>query len=350
TVNAIHVRSVDKTGKVLVDIVVASASSDASFVSGLGCDQGVPHVSGSGYAVGINADQSLIGPSAQLLDVHVTGVALPSTGGSDSATVEHTGPLSLMGHTILESNAAYSDTNGTVDIASDTAHAFTESQIEKLHLLDQDPDPGAESFLITADAVHAESTSDASAASATSTGDSYVVNLQIAGHDVCTDVGIDGRCHPDANTAISVGPAVLVILNEQIADPSGTGATGLDVNAIHVFILGRDNPLGLPVGAEIIIGHAHSDSKSAEASVQPATPAAASVVITKDGVRLPSPASVHAAPARTAPKTRVGSTPPLTAPRVGSAGTPLGTAPVSRPAPAENDGVIAGVTGVLKPF
>lgn len=282
-VNAIHVRVLENDpgdaipGTAVLDVIVAHADSSASFLSGEVCIRG-PHVSGSGFALGITADESALDPDT-LLDVEVGSVFLPSTGGEDDATLKHVGPISVSGtQTVVESNTAFAHTEGTVDSAANTGSASTYAQIEDLKLLDTDAGP-AESFLLTAGLVRAESTSSASGSptsdppTAASTGKTVLANVDVAGvGDVCDllfgplPAALD-QCEPAPNTVLLGIPDAVIVLNEQTPGPSGPGVTELTVNAIHIYVLGQNNPFGLPANAQIIVASAHSDAASGDGEV-----------------------------------------------------------------------------------
>jgi len=71
--------------------------------------------------------------------------------------------------------------------------------------------------------------------------------------------------NPPPNTTILIPGIGSVTLNEQTCDGggappcSGSTSSGIRVRAIHLIV---DNPnaLGLPQGANIIVGEAHADS------------------------------------------------------------------------------------------
>ena len=265
TINAIHVTVTDGSGAVLTDVVVASAASSATFESGLKCDDGTPHVSGVGFAYGQTADEDILDDSNTLQDGMVARVMLPNLGGEETSTVKHVGPISIADQMIAESNAAFAHTIGSTDPDADAATAATQAQIEALRLIETAPGE----HLITADKVRAEVSADATGdPTAGTTGTTILENLVIGGTDVCATLGLESVCTPDPNTVIEV-PGLLVILNEQIVGPSGPSMADLTVNAIHIHVLGEDNPLDLPVGVEIIVASAHADARSADAVADP---------------------------------------------------------------------------------
>ena len=116
--NGIHVKVTDPAGNIIADIIIAHAECKASF--GPVCEE-FAHVSGSGYVVGVNADETLIDPLNQLLHNEIGSVRLPSTGGSDDATLKRIGPISGSGTTLVDSNTAFSHTEGVVDNTGNTA-------------------------------------------------------------------------------------------------------------------------------------------------------------------------------------------------------------------------------------
>lgn len=81
-----------------------------------------------------------------------------------------------------------------------------------------------------------------------STQGSHFVNLRVAGVPVAVDA--------PPNTKIALRGIGYVIINEQSV-PSPTSRARTQVNGLHVFVT-KDNALGLPVGAEIIVAHADS--------------------------------------------------------------------------------------------
>jgi len=278
TVNAIHVNITSGTTTVL-DLVVAHADASASFGNS-NCEP-TPAVSGAGFVVGIAAGQEpLTDPTGLLVNGEVGRVDLPSTGGSDDATVLHVGPITDQPPTttLVESDTASSHTTGTVG-PGDTASSATHSEVENLRLLDTGTAPT--NPLISADAVQAQCTSTANSTSKSSTGSTTLVGLSIGGTDICSSLMLDPLCTPAPNTDIfpaGTGGPVLVRLNEQVCDNGGTlathcadgsvpGHTGITVNAIHIFILGEGNPGGLPIGADIVVSSATCDAQTVAQTV-----------------------------------------------------------------------------------
>jgi hypothetical protein len=239
-VNGIHVKvhALD-----LADLVVSHADSKASFPSGIGCGGSIPSVSGSGYALGVNLrpDSS---DGIDLGNVKVAEVNLPSTGGQDDAVL-----ASVDVPDVVKATAAEAHTTGEItdkDGDNEPVEAHTLARTAGLNLLD-----GA----ITARVI--EATSDSTPAA--SSGSTTIAELVIGGTNVCEALGLESLCTPEPNTELIIpGGPVIVELNEQIPEPGG-----LTVNAVHIWVLGKGNPFGLPVGADIVISNAHSDAHGA---------------------------------------------------------------------------------------
>ncbi len=103
--------------------------------------------------------------------------------------------------------------------------------------------------LVTASAVHAVANSAASGAGASSNGNgSSLLNLMI--------LGIPVVANPAPNTNVTLPGIGTVVLNEQIVHNTVT-TTNITVNMIHVRVT-LANGLGLPIGTNIIVGHAFS--------------------------------------------------------------------------------------------
>ena len=241
-VNGIHVKVhlLD-----LVDLIVSHSESSASFPSGLGCGGQIPAVSGSAYALGIN-----LKPDSEdgidLGSVKVAEVNLPITGGEDKATL-----LDVNVPGVVAAGVAGAGTEGEITDGDDEdtvpIEATSEAHVANADLLDG---------TITAEVIDVISHSEVGQEP---TGETKIVDLEIGGTDVCEAIGLQSICTPEPNTTLLIpGGPILVVLNEQIPEPGG-----LTVNAVHIWILGKDNPFGLPIGADIVIANAHSDAHPA---------------------------------------------------------------------------------------
>ena len=231
-VNGIHVVVYDLALTPIdesTDLIVSHAETSAAYPSGLACDAAIPAVSGRAAAV----ETANLTPDAT--NVVIAEVILPITGGTRSASLADV-DLPSVG----TSDSAFTSTQGSIS-GDGSPQASSSAQIKGLDLL---------GGTITATLVQATSSSTA----AGSTGDAVIADLEIAGIPVCVE------CDPDVDEVLLGIPDTVILLNEQIPEPGG-----LTVIAIHIFVVGEGNPLGLPVGAEILISSAHSDVHAADA-------------------------------------------------------------------------------------
>ncbi|MCA1832800.1 MAG: DUF11 domain-containing protein, partial [Actinobacteria bacterium] len=384
--NGIHVTVEDPAGRIVHEVIVAHAETSASAPSTLGCGATAPHVSGEGYSLGVEVDDALLdddssnfdNPQHVLVDGRVGEVLLPSTGGDVKSTLAHVGPISLDGdNTLAESGTAENHTTGALD----PLHADTTSEIESLQLLDNNSAADAEEFLLTADAVKSESHSFMDGNTATSEGSTTLVDVRLNGTEICgalglQDPGVNGApmCSPKPNTVLLGIPDAVVVLNEQLAG-SGDGASSLTVNAIHIYVLGGDNPFGLPAAADVIVSSSHSDIAvaGAEGITESRNPAGPTVICfplhgdcpvedpaaqsnaTASGVPAPAAAPAPAPAAATAP---LAPSAPVKAPAASAPVAPAAPAPAA-PAPAApttttqpaqegfiSDNTLSGLVGV----
>ncbi len=225
-VNGIHV-SVPG----VADVIVSHADSSASFASRLGCTSPPgPHVSGRAVAL------DLFNVTPNLAHANVAEVILPSTGGVEDSGVIVGLPLDL--GTV---SAIHTHTEGQI---TDPEAAHSLAHVADLNLLGVPP------------AIHAtliEATSDTTLGG--SSGGTTIQDLIIGPNSpICPTL-----CQPTPNTVLLLNSGtIIVMLNEQIP-----GDGSLTVNAVHIWIVGKGNPLGLPVGAEVVISGAHSDAHPA---------------------------------------------------------------------------------------
>jgi hypothetical protein len=255
TVNAVRVTVRDVTDpanpKPEVDIIIGHADSRVDRFSNTTCTETGGEVSGNGFVVGIDADETAIDPIRELVRTRIGEVVLPSRGGSDDAHLDHIGPIvdPSSGNLALESQTAFSHTEGQV---TDQPQSATESAIEKLRAFDQGKGPQ-----VSADLVRAECTSSADSGD---TAKTTIAGLVLGGNDVCQQLQLGSACTPDPNTHVTNSGDLDVILNEQTPDASKDGCSGITVNAVHIHALGPGNSIGLPLGADVIISKAHCDS------------------------------------------------------------------------------------------
>jgi len=102
--------------------------------------------------------------------------------------------------------------------------------------------------VITADVLTATATASKHGASFSTSGDTTVVNLVVNGMP---------ESAPVPNTVIPLPGVGTLTVNEQISHVTSSSAS-MVVNALHIH-LGAANPLGLPAGADIIVGHARAE-------------------------------------------------------------------------------------------
>jgi hypothetical protein len=237
SVNGLHVIVHDRDGTPVdeaSEIVLAHAEAAAAFAS-VTCRTG-PAMSGTATIVEIS------GPEPSVVDTLAAGrVDLSATGGHEewqAADIDLPAPVGTID--VATSRVEGSRNMGAaLDGSQDTGEAHAIAQVAEAHLLMDS---------INARAIEARADCDLSGC----TGDSLIAELVLAGTNLCNALGLASTCEPAPNTEISLPAAgVLVRLNEQIQDAEPHGLT---VNAIHVFVLGEGNPMGLPVGAEILIG------------------------------------------------------------------------------------------------
>ena len=264
-VNAIHVFGTIAGGVQPIDIIVGHAEASAAYQGATTC-QARPHVSGAAFVVGLDANVPLVDPNHHLVDGKALYVVLPSDGGNLNATQASVGPVGYGGATLISSNTAFSHTEGTVNVALDTAAASSYAQVEQLRVADVPQAPA----LLGANVVRAECSASADAQAAASIGDTKLLGVSLLGIQLCDALGLDALCNPAPNTNLLASPlGTLIRLNEQRCDNGGTvasgcsdgtvpGATGITVNAIHVYVLSFPNPLGL--SADLIVSSAHCDA------------------------------------------------------------------------------------------
>jgi hypothetical protein len=161
--------------------------------------------------------------------------------GTDGETLEnHTGNVSAgNGGEVLIADETLS-TGRTTSTASSSSMRFT-SRVEGLNALNG---------LITAAAVTAVSKTDIDANSITgNTDDSRFGNLQIAGKKFSPTVS--------PNTRVKLPGIGFVVLNKVTENGNGKSSGKVTVHMIEINIT-QDNSFNLPVGAQIVVGHATS--------------------------------------------------------------------------------------------
>lgn len=213
-VNGLHITLLNGTA----DVVVSHAESKAKFPTGTPCNGTGPYVIGGA----VIASEYVVSPIVQQY-LEVNPIILPSTGGDVSATIDAL-TLAPLG---TASNTGGDSTHGTLS----PLQAHSSAEVDNTVLLG-----GA----IKADVIK----STASATSSTLSGSTTILNLRIG------NLPISVLANPSPNTVIiDVTRTLKLVVNEQIV---GSGHV-IAVNAIHLYVLGPGNPLGLPVGSSLII-------------------------------------------------------------------------------------------------
>jgi hypothetical protein len=76
-----------------------------------------------------------------------------------------------------------------------------------------------------------------------------IAKVVLGGQDLCVLLGLTSTCTPPPNTKLlDLSKTLTIVLNEQL---TSNGVT--TVNAVHVYVLGAGNPLGLPIGSDLVI-------------------------------------------------------------------------------------------------
>ncbi len=236
TVNMIrvHITSLAVTGDA-VDVV---AQAHADFPQPAGCPALVGTVSGNATIVNEQTN-----PSA--LAVVVGFVSIPPQGGHDHQDLDQ------LSTSLVSGGTSVSDSAGTVLGSSSNSSSFAKAQ--DVCVL---PVNGSCTAFASAIISQANSSSGRGISSSDAQGTS-LLGLSVGGTSVSDN--------PPPNTTVLLPGIGSVTLNEQTCDGggappcSGTTSSGIRVRAIHV-IVNNPNALGIPQGADVIVGEAHADS------------------------------------------------------------------------------------------
>jgi hypothetical protein len=239
TVNMIrvHITSLAPTGEA-IDVVVSHAQAHAGFPQPTGCPALAGTVSGDATIVNEQTNPSQ-------LPAIVGFVSIPPQGGHDHQDLDQ------LSTSLVSGGTSVSDSAGTVLSSGSNSSSFTKAQ--NVCLL-----PSAGACTVFASAITSQSNSASSGGKSSSdAGGTSLVGLAVGG------MGMSDN--PPPNTTILIPGIGSVTLNEQTCDGggappcSGSTSSGIRVRAIHLIV---DNPnaLGLPQGANIIVGEAHADS------------------------------------------------------------------------------------------
>src|SRR5882762_9738187 len=233
----VHITSLALTGDV-IDVVVSHAQAHADFPQPAGCPSLVGTVSGNATIVNERTNPSE-------LPVVVGFVSIPPQGGHDHQDLDQ------LSTSLVSGGTSVSDSAGTVLGSSSNSSSFAKAQ--NVCVL---PVNGLCTASASAVISQANSSSGGGISSSNTQGTS-LVGLSVGGMSVGDN--------PPPNTTILVPGIGSVTLNEQTCNGggvppcSGTTSSGIRVRAIHVIV---DNPnaLGVPQGADVIVGETHADS------------------------------------------------------------------------------------------
>ena len=248
TVNMIHVHIAGVIGGIeAADVIVSQAAAHADFPQPGGCPALVGTVSGDATILDEQTDPVAV-------PVLFGRVAIPPQGGHDHQDLDE-----------LTTSAATSGTSVSDSLGSVTSTTSTSTSLAQAQNVCVVPTAGACTVSVRALSSQANSTSGGGASSSNANGTS-LLGVTVGS----TMIGDN----PAPNTCISVIPNVAVILNEQVCDGAGTLAcsptgtpvacsgsrsSGLTVRALHLIVT-EGGALGLPAGANVIVGEAHADS------------------------------------------------------------------------------------------
>src|SRR5260370_303046 len=235
----IHVHITGVVGGVeAAEVIVSHATAHADFPQPAGCPALVGTVSGDATIVNEQTDPSQ-------LPVVVGLVSIPPQGGHDHQDIDQ------LSTSLVSSGTSVSDSAGTILASNSNSSSFAKAQ--SVCVL---PVNGSCTVLASAIISQANSSSGGGKSSSDAQGTS-LLGLSVGGMSVSDN--------PPPNTTILLPGIGSVTLNEQTCDGggvppcSGPASSGIRVRAIHVIV---DNPnaLGVPQGADVIVGEAHADS------------------------------------------------------------------------------------------
>lgn len=237
-VNAVHISLFAANGAIRADFVIAHAETFLTKAHG--------QLSGFAYLSQVKAQAgSALDPAVKAKSGRQNIKTLPCNGTTNGSPRESVA-LGVEIPDVLTSNTSRSTVQGYID--SNGASSHSTHTVEGLSLLDGG---------ITADAITSVADTTGNHSGITSTGEFEFVNLRIDGGDPITS--------GDQKTTIPLAGIGRVIIGEKLctddqtdADPcTGTNYSAISVYAIHV-VVEQSNDV-LPIGAEVIVGAAHSD-------------------------------------------------------------------------------------------
>src|SRR6267154_172775 len=236
TVNMIrlHITSLALTGDA-IDVVVSRAQAHADFPQPAGCPSLFGTVSGNSTVVNEQTNPSE-------LPVVVGFVSIPPQGGHDHQD------LNQLSTSLVSGGTSVSDSIGTILTSSSNSSSFAKAQ--NVCVLPVNGVCTASASVVISQA----NSSSGGGKSSSDTQGTSLLGLSVGGMSVGDN--------PPPNTTILVPGIGSVTLNEQTCNGGGvppcSGSTnsGIRVRAIHV-IVDNANALGVPQGADVIVGEAH---------------------------------------------------------------------------------------------
>jgi hypothetical protein len=241
-------------GKQATEIIVGHAKAHSDFPQTRLCEgRAKQSVSGHAYVAAAQTDPDL-------LPALVGYSYIPSSGGdmsTSAASVQVPGPPAANAGSIVSAAAVDARSQGT--LASGASQAASHAQVADLCVL------RAVTGLCTvgATAVRSQASSTAVAGSAASTDSAPPPGTQLVGLQIA---GVPGPILAPRNSVVPLPGLGYLALNQQFCDGIGTpptcagGAhTGLTVRQV-VLVVTVPNPLGLKLGAQVVVAEAHSDA------------------------------------------------------------------------------------------
>jgi hypothetical protein len=234
------------------DILVDMLRVDVTQTNVLGLPVGASIIVGSaaagynrkgveGIAFGGHADTLLASVRPTHLKANAPSVGIPCAGTDGDVIAKQLAPIDL--GTLLQAD------NGKVSAQTEAVNsditATTTANLSGINLLNG---------FIRASAVAAVANDKLHGGiRISSTQGSRVTSLKVGGLPLGTIA--------NANVTVDVpGYGTLIVNERTIPDPTSFRPT--EMNALHLSIL-RDNPLGLPVGADVVVGHASTQLRQA---------------------------------------------------------------------------------------
>jgi hypothetical protein len=228
TVNGIHVKLLQAgpTAPPTIEAIVSHAQSVARYPTLTPCAGTGPYVVGEANLV----HEVLTYPTGPTT-VLEGEVILPSTGGDVTSAINNLGFGGM-----ITSGTGNTQTKGALTPLNATSNATVQNLVI----------PGLSLTAVTSSAT-------ANPGAGGLSGTTTILKLVIGTTNVCEAIGgqINKICSPTPNTVLlDITRTLKIELNEQIVD---LGNKVITVNAVHIWVLGPGNPLGLPVGSDLTI-------------------------------------------------------------------------------------------------